>query len=192
MSITHAAAVYPLHSSVTRQPSHVSDRRPSRAEVGAHGGLAPPNAGNAHTMATTTSHFAATPERVFSVLSDPRSYEYWVVGSKEIRHWDSGFPALGTSFHHTFLIGPLPVRDSTTVLEVDPPRRLKLRARARPTGVAHVTLDLLPRDGGTEVSITEVPVEGVAARLHNPLQDKLIQSRNVESLRRLKRLAERD
>lgn len=143
-------------------------------------------------MATTTSHFAATPERVFSVLSDPRSYEYWVVGSKEIRHWDTGFPARGTSFHHTFLIGLLPVRDSTTVLEVDPPRRLKLRARARRTGVAHVTLDLLPKDGGTEVSITEVPVEGVAAKLHNPLQDKLIQMRNVESLRRLKRLAERD
>ena len=143
-------------------------------------------------MATTTSHFAATPERVFSVLSDPRSYEYWVVGSKEIRHWDADFPTVGSSFHHTFLIGPMPVRDSTTVLEADPPRRLKLRARARPTGIAHVTLEMAARDGGTEVSITEVPVEGIAARLHNPLQDKLIQMRNVESLRRLKRLAERD
>lgn len=143
-------------------------------------------------MATTTSHFEATPERVFAVLSDPRSYEYWVVGSKEIRHWDDAFPAQGTSFHHTFLIGPLPVRDATTVLEAEPPRRLKLRARARPTGVAHVTLEIVPEDGGTSVSITEVPVEGIAARLHNPLQDKLIQLRNVESLRRLKRLAERD
>ena len=141
-------------------------------------------------MATTTSHFAATPERVFAVLSDPRSYEYWVVGSKEIRHWDTTFPAKGTSFHHTFLIGPLPVRDFTTVLEVDAPRRLKLRARAWPTGVAHVTLELAPKDGGTEVSITEVPVEGVAAKLHNPIQDKLVQLRNVESLRRLRRLAE--
>ena len=143
-------------------------------------------------MATTTTHVAASPERVFSVLSDPRSYEYWVVGSKEIRHWDPDFPAKGTRFHHTFLIGPLPIRDSTSVLEVDPPRRLLLRARARPTGIAHVALDLEARDGGTQVSITEWPVEGLAARLHNPLQDKLIQIRNVESLRRLKRLAERD
>ena len=143
-------------------------------------------------MATTTAHVAASPERVFAVLSDPRSYEYWVVGSKEIRHWDPDFPAKGTRFHHTFLIGPLPIRDSTSVLEVDPPRRLLLRARARPTGVAHVALDLEPRDGGTQVSITEWPVEGLAARLHNPLQDKLVQKRNVESLRRLKRLAERD
>ena len=143
-------------------------------------------------MATTTTHVAASPERVFAVLSDPRSYEYWVVGSKEIRHWDPAFPAVGTSFHHTFLIGPVPIRDSTTVLEADPPRRLLLRARARPTGIAHVTLDLVARDGGTDVAITEEPVEGFAARLHNPLQDKLIQIRNVESLRRLKRLAEPD
>ena len=143
-------------------------------------------------MATTTTHVSATPERVFAVLSDPRSYEYWVVGSKEIRHWDPDFPALGTSFHHTFLIGPVPIRDTTTVLEVEPPRRLLLRARARPTGIAHVALDLEAKDGGTEVSITEWPVEGVAARLHNRLQDKLIETRNVESLRRLKRLAERD
>ncbi len=143
-------------------------------------------------MATTTTQIAAPPERVFAVLSDPRSYEYWVVGSKEIRHWDPDFPAVGTSFHHTFLIGPVPVRDSTTVLEADPPRRLLLRARARPTGIAHVALDLEARDGGTEVSIREWPVEGIAKTLHSPLQDKLIQIRNVESLRRLKRLAERD
>ena len=134
--------------------------------------------------------FSASPERVFEVLSDPRSYEYWVVGCKEIRGWDPGFPALGTSFHHSFLIGPVPIRDRTTVLEIDPPRRLLLRARARPTGIAHVALDLAAKDGGTEVSISEVPVEGVAAKLHNRLQDKLIQIRNVESLRRLKRLAE--
>ena len=153
-------------------------------------GLAASTRGKHCDMATTTTHVDASPERVFAVLSDPRSYEYWVVGSKEIRHWDPDFPAVGTSFHHTFLIGPIPIRDRTTVLEVDPPRRLVLRARARATGIAHVTLDLEPTDGGTQVSITEVPVEGLAARLHNPFQKKLIQIRNVESLRRLKKLAE--
>ena len=141
-------------------------------------------------MATTSTHVDAPPERVFAVLSDPRSYGYWVVGSKEIRHWDPDFPAKGTSFHHTFLIGPVSIRDSTTVLEVNPPRRLLLRARARPTGIAHVALDLEPSDGGTKVSISEWPVEGLPACLHNKLQDKLIELRNVESLRRLKRLAE--
>lgn len=142
-------------------------------------------------MASTSIQVGATAERIFEVLSDPRSYADWVVGSKDIRHWDPEFPAQGTSFHHTFMIGPVPIKDSTSVLEVEPPRRLVLRARARPTGVAHVAVELSPRDGGTHVTITEWPVEGLPARLHNPLQDKLIQLRNVESLRRLKRLAEK-
>jgi len=66
-----------------------------------------------------------------------------------------------------------------------------LRARACPTGVVRVELDLAARDGGTEVVMTEVPVEGPPALLHNPLQDWLIDRRNRETLRRLKRLAER-
>ena len=66
-----------------------------------------------------------------------------------------------------------------------------LRARARPTGVVRVELDLAARDGGTEAVMTEVPVEGPPALLHNPLQDWLIDRRNRETLRRLKRLAER-
>lgn len=64
-------------------------------------------------------------------------------------------------------------------------------ARARPTGVVRVELDLAARDGGTEVVMTEVPVEAPPALLHNPLQDWLIDRRNRETLRRLKRLAER-
>jgi hypothetical protein len=39
--------------------------------------------------------------------------------------------------------------------------------------------------------MTEVPIEGPPAVLHNPLQDWLIDRRNRESLRRLKQLAER-
>ncbi len=134
--------------------------------------------------------FDTTPERIFEVLSDPRSYGDWVVGSKEIRFWDPDFPAQGSAFHHTFLIGLVPVKDHTTVVEVDAPRYLLLRARARPTGIAHVALRLEPRNGKTQVTIEEWPVDGVAAKLHNRIQDKLIALRNVESLRRLKRLAE--
>lgn len=141
-------------------------------------------------MARTQMQFNTTPERIFEVLSDPRSYDHWVVGCKEIRFWDPDFPAQGSAFHHTFLIGPVPLKDHTTVVEVDPPRYLLLRARARPSGIAHVALHLEPRDRGTQVTIEEWPVEGVAAKMHNRVQDKLIALRNVESLRRLKRLAE--
>lgn len=143
-------------------------------------------------MATTSIQVDAPPERVFALLADPRCYPEWVVGAKDVRFWDPAFPATGTEFHHTFLLGPLPIKDSTSVLESVPPRRLVLRARARPTGIAHVALDLRPLDGGgTEVVIWEKPVEGLPALLHNPLQDRLIKRRNDESLRRLKQLAER-
>lgn len=143
-------------------------------------------------MATSSIHVDASRERAFEVLADPRCYPEWVVGAKAIRFWDPDFPARGSTFHHTFMLGPIPVKDSTSVLECDPPRLLRLRARARPTGVAHVTLELSePDGGGTDVVMHERPVEGPPALLHNPVQDWLIRRRNDESLRRLKRLAER-
>ena len=142
-------------------------------------------------MARTTIQVAAAPDRVFAVLSDPLTYDHWVVGCKEIRGVEGAWPAPGATFHHSVGLGPITVRDSTSVVESLPARRLVLHARARPTGVARVELDLAARGGGTEVVITEVPIEGPPAWLHNPLQDRLIDRRNRESLRRLKQLAER-
>jgi uncharacterized protein YndB with AHSA1/START domain len=142
-------------------------------------------------MARTTTRIAATPDRVFAVLADAWTYERWVVGCKQIRTVDDGWPAPGATFHHCVGIGPLTVRDTTTVLESDPPRRIVLRARARPAGVARVEVELAEAGGGTEVVIQERPVSGPPALLHNPLQDRLIHRRNAESLRRLKQLAER-
>ncbi len=142
-------------------------------------------------MARTSTHVDASPERVFEILDDAKSYEFWVVGSKEIRAVDAGWPAVGSSFHHSVGIGPITIKDSTSVLERDAPRRLKLRARARPTGIAHVLFEVTPSGSGSEVMIFEEPVEGPPAWLHNPLQDLLIERRNVETLRRLRWLAER-
>ena len=52
-------------------------------------------------MARNDIHVEAPPERVFEVLSDPESYGHWVVGSREIRGADPGFPGLGTKFDHS-------------------------------------------------------------------------------------------
>jgi uncharacterized protein YndB with AHSA1/START domain len=142
-------------------------------------------------MARTTTRIAATPDRVFAVLADPWTYEDWVVGCKQIRDVDDGWPAPGATFHHSVGLGPLTVRDSTTVIESEPPQRIVLRARARPAGVARVDIDLAEAGGGTEVAMREQPVSGPPALLHNPLQNRLIDRRNAESLRRLKQLAER-
>jgi uncharacterized protein YndB with AHSA1/START domain len=142
-------------------------------------------------MAQTTTRIAATPDRVFAVLADAWTYERWVVGCKQIRDVDDGWPAPGATFHHSVGIGPLTLRDTTTVIESDPPRRIVLRARAWPAGVARVEIALAEDGaGGTDAVMQEVPVSGPPATLHNPLQDRLIGRRNSESLRRLKQLAE--
>ncbi len=133
---------------------------------------------------------AAPPEVVFSVLSDPRSYEHWVVGNKRVRRFDPAWPEPGSEFHHTLGIGPLALRDKTCVAEVDAPRYLVLHARAMPVGMAEVRLELTPEGPGTRVTLTERPIRGPAARFANPLLDLLIRARNAESLRRLRRLAE--
>ncbi len=141
-------------------------------------------------MATTHNQIDAPPERVFAVLADPKSYADWVVGSDAIRDADPNWPAVGSRFHHRVGVGPLKVNDHTEVVDVEPPRRIVLHARARPVGTALVTLRLEPRDGGTYVTMRETAGDPLSHLAINPLTDRLVHMRNVESLRRLKRIAE--
>ena len=129
----------------------------------------------------------ATPDEVFAVLADARTYQHWVVGCDDIRAVEGEWPAVGSRFFHTVGVGPLKTKDNTKVLEVDAPRRLVLEARARPAGIAKVIFELRPVGGGTEVEIDEYPIRGVAKSIHNPIQDGLIKVRNVETLRRLEK-----
>lgn len=142
-------------------------------------------------MATNETIINTPPGRVFTVLSEPRHYADWVVGAKEVRAADPGWPALGTKFHHTVGFGPFTLQDHTEVLEVDDGRRLVLKAKTRPLGTARVQLDLLDAgDGRTRVVMQEGPGDAVSRILFNPLADLALKGRNVEALRRLKAIAE--
>jgi uncharacterized protein YndB with AHSA1/START domain len=142
-------------------------------------------------MALNEIEMTVPPQRVFDVLSDPRSFGYWVVGSRAIHAADPTWPAPGSVFEHTQGFGPLPLlRDVTTVLASTPPTMLRMRVQARPLTVAHVTLSLVPEAAGTRVVMEEVPADLRSKLTMNPLVDPLIRLRNAESLRRLKRLAE--
>ena len=141
-------------------------------------------------MAINEIHIDAPPERVFAVLADWRSYGDWVVGSRKIRGADPGFPAAGTRFHHQVGVGPLNLNDHTSVLEVDQPRKLILKAKARPMGTAVVDMEMRREAGGTRVYMREDPGDTLSAFVFNPLTHLLVRGRNVESLKRLKRLAE--
>lgn len=128
---------------------------------------------------------------VFTFLSDGHRYADWVVGAKRVRRVDEHWPTPGSRIHHTVGVGPLELRDDTEVEQVVEGRRLVLRARARPAGVARVELDLQPDGASTRVVMVEYPVSGFAKRFDNPLLEASLKARNVEALRRLKREVER-
>ncbi|MDO8184903.1 SRPBCC family protein [Conexibacter sp. JD483] len=142
-------------------------------------------------MAHNEIDVAAPPERVFDVLSDPRAYARWVVGSKRIRRADAHFPAPGSAFDHAIGFGPLQLKDHSAVQQCERPRLLRLLVQARPFTRAHVTLRLHPSPAGTRVEMDEGPADGRSRLFMNALTDPLVRLRNHESLRRLKALAER-
>ncbi len=143
-------------------------------------------------MAMTVVILAGPPARVFGLLGDPRSLSYFVVGTKTIRRFDPHWPDPGAKVHHTVGIGPLALRDETEVREAEADRHLVLDARIRPFGIFRVEFDLVPHAEGTELTINEYPVSGIAALPSvATVVDRLVKLRNVETARRLQHLAER-
>ena len=76
------------------------------------------------------------------------------------------------------------------MLECDPGRFLKLRARGWPLGEAEVSITLTPAGANTRVEITEKAVSGPGAMLPEPVENIAIGYRNVETLKRLAYVAE--
>ena len=142
-------------------------------------------------MAKNDRFIQASPERVFEVLSDPRAYSHWVVGSKEIRDADPDWPRPGSRFHHTVGFGPFTLQDHTVSKRSEAPNLLQIRAKARPLGTALVTLELEPEGDGTRVRMQEDPGDPLTAFVFNPLTHLLVRGRNEESLKRLAYVAEK-
>lgn len=137
-------------------------------------------------MITVVREVPAPPEKVWAVLADPHSYRDWVVGARRIRTADESWPAPGAMLHHELAGG---IEDSTTVLDSEEGKRLVLRARARPAGIAEVVLTVEPSGNGSKVQMEERAVSGPAAIIPELLLAPLVKARNVESLRRLGELA---
>jgi uncharacterized protein YndB with AHSA1/START domain len=141
-------------------------------------------------MARNEAHVDAPPDRVWAVLADPRSYGEWVVGSRKIRGWDDDWPAPGSRFYHEVGVPPVITRDHTEVLERDEPRRLKLRARARPLGTAIVTVEIRPDGAGSHVVLLEDPGDPLTRVVTLPWWWLAVRLRNTGSIQRLKEIAE--
>lgn len=141
-------------------------------------------------MARNEVHIDAPREQVYALLSDPRTYGCWVVGSQRIRAADAHWPAPGSAFDHRVGVGPFGIKDHTDVLSAHAPELLELCARASPFPPARVRLHLTERDGGTRLVMDEAPASRLLSVLLGPIGHRLLWLRNVEALRRLKALAE--
>ena len=152
-----------------------------------------PDGGGADPAATgarSTLPFRSPPEDVFAVLADGWRYADWVVGAKRVRAVDDSWPQPGARFHHEVGVGPLTLKDSSELLALDPPRQVVLEVRAWPAGKARVTITVSPREGGSEVLLEEVPTDGLAKTVDSWPLRRLTMLRNVESLKRLRRIAD--
>jgi len=136
--------------------------------------------------------FASPPEAVFAVVTDGWRYADWVVGAKRVRAVDDTWPEPGSHFHHEVGVGPFTVRDSTELAAIDPPHRIVLIVKVRPGGMGRVTVSVAPRDGGSEVLIEEVLVSGPALVLDSWLFRRITMLRNLEALKRLRRIVDGD
>src|SRR3954471_9013202 len=141
-------------------------------------------------MSLNETYVDAPPEAVFDVLADPFDYGDWVVGSSKIRRADAHWPAKGSQLNHIHGLFGIGWPDNTEVVSVTRPRTLVLEARVRPFAVNKVELRLLPSGGGTKVVMVEYPTGGLARMLPGALTDAGLWLRNVEALRRLRKLAE--
>jgi uncharacterized protein YndB with AHSA1/START domain len=142
-------------------------------------------------MATVSAHIKASPAEVYRVLTDGWTYSQWVVGTSHVRAVEPDWPAPGSKLYHCVGVWPLSIRDHTQVKEAEQDRRLLLTARGWPVGEAQVELVLTPEGGGTRVDIREEATGGAGQLLRNPIGDRLIYRRNVESMARLTALVER-
>jgi len=148
--------------------------------------------GKPDAVAIVARTVQAPPDRVFAVLADGWSYSDWVVGTVHIRDVDAAWPAPGAELHHKAGPWPLSLHDSSTVLDCAPGERLRLKAGLWPLGAAEVDIRLAPlTDGTTRVVIEETFTDGPLSWVQNKLNDLVLHRRNVETLRRLADIAER-
>jgi uncharacterized protein YndB with AHSA1/START domain len=139
---------------------------------------------------TNTRTIDASRDKVWDVLADGWLYPLWVVGATRMREVDDNWPAVGSKLHHSAGVWPLAIDDNTEVLDVDPGRSLRLRARGWPMGEAEVVITLTSEGSGTRMDLAEDVVKGPGVLLPPFVRHRMIKWRNAESLDRFAKIAE--
>ena len=134
---------------------------------------------------------SASPEEVFEVLDDAAAYPRWVVGARRLRRVDPDWPQEGSEFHHAVGVAGAELHDSSEVVDRDPPHRIVLEVRFRPTGTARVEIEVTPTDRGSVITMEERPHSGPVSWVPLLVIDPVLHLRNAWSLQRLRHEVER-
>jgi uncharacterized protein YndB with AHSA1/START domain len=127
----------------------------------------------------------APPQAVWDVLADGWLYPLWVVGATRMRAVEDEWPAVGSRIHHSAGVWPVVVNDNTEVIEAEPLKRMRLRAKGWPLGEADVVIELEAVGASTRVTITEDAAQGPGRLVPAVVRAPLLKWRNTETLNRL-------
>jgi uncharacterized protein YndB with AHSA1/START domain len=131
----------------------------------------------------------APPDEVWAVLADGEAYGDWVVGAKPVRTVDADWPEVGASLAYSVGVGPVELRDRTTVRRSEPGHLLDLDVSV-PGGSVRVVLRLQAQGSRTLVELDEYPSGGLIGLLHSPVGSAAFAARGALMLRRLRDLVE--
>lgn len=131
----------------------------------------------------------APPDEVWAVLSDGDAYGDWVVGAKPVRAVDADWPDVGATLQYSVGVGPLELRDRTTIRRSEPEHLLDLDV-AVPGGSIRVLIRLQAQGSRTLVELDEHPSGGLVKYLHSPVGSAAFAARGALMLRRLRDLVE--
>ena len=130
------------------------------------------------------------PRDVFSVLADGNLLSGWIHESSFVDDIDQAWPLPGSQSTHSSRLGPIPLRDRTSIVEWDPPRHVTLTISGRLVGSTVVTLDVEAGANGCLAHISEVVIHGPGLLVPRTLRRAGLHLNNGERLERLARLAE--
>jgi hypothetical protein len=133
----------------------------------------------------------APAEHVYDVLADGWSYAAWVVGASRVRDVDTTWPDAGSRIHHSIGAWPVLVNDKTTVIAAVPHESIELDVAVLSLGRGRVSLRIEQLgERQCQVVMSEWMTEGMLSKVPEPVIDRLLYHRNVETLRRLAAIAE--
>lgn len=134
----------------------------------------------------------ASADAVYAVVADGWSYAAWVVGASHIRAVDPAWPTPGTSIHHSLGAWPVLIKDTTSVVHLEPGREIELEVRVWAIGRGRVRLTITPNgEQACRVQMREQVQHRLAGALPDAVLDPLLSVRNRETLQRLAALAEK-